>query len=114
LPEGDALCHGDFHPENVIFTARGPVIIDWSTATRGHPLGDLACTSRLFRTASLPPWAPLHAHLLLKMFRPLSQQTYVNRYLQLHGGDRRDLARWEAALSAAAVGWRTTSNAKLV
>jgi aminoglycoside phosphotransferase (APT) family kinase protein len=45
LPDGTALCHGDFHPGNVLITPRGPVIIDWETATRGHPLGDVACTS---------------------------------------------------------------------
>ncbi len=27
---GDVLCHGDIHPENVIMTADGPRLIDWS------------------------------------------------------------------------------------
>src|SRR5262249_38087316 len=42
LPDGSTLCHGDFHPANVLITPRGPVVIDWDTATRGHPLGDVA------------------------------------------------------------------------
>ena len=30
LPPGDALCHGDLHPANVIMTAEGPRLIDWT------------------------------------------------------------------------------------
>lgn len=45
LPDGDALCHGDFHPDNVIVTARGPVVIDWVDASVGNPIADVARTS---------------------------------------------------------------------
>ena len=30
LPPGDGLCHGDLHPGNVIMTAEGPRLIDWT------------------------------------------------------------------------------------
>ena len=29
LPDGSAVCHGDYHPDNILMPARGPVIIDW-------------------------------------------------------------------------------------
>ncbi len=32
LPEQDVLCHGDLHPGNVVMTAEGPRLIDWSAA----------------------------------------------------------------------------------
>src|SRR5215469_18927523 len=35
LSDGQMLCHGDFHPENVLHTRAGPVTIDWFTATSG-------------------------------------------------------------------------------
>jgi hypothetical protein len=35
------LVHGDFHPENVLLTDDGPVIIDWSDAAVAHPLVDV-------------------------------------------------------------------------
>jgi aminoglycoside phosphotransferase (APT) family kinase protein len=38
------LCHGDLHPDNVILTARGPMVIDWFDASRGDPLADIART----------------------------------------------------------------------
>jgi aminoglycoside phosphotransferase (APT) family kinase protein len=41
LPNGNVICHGDFHPKNVLITTEGPVIIDWADATLGHPLADV-------------------------------------------------------------------------
>jgi Ser/Thr protein kinase RdoA (MazF antagonist) len=41
LPPGDGLCHGDFHPGNVIMTAEGPRLIDWTFTRRAGPALDL-------------------------------------------------------------------------
>jgi len=43
LTPGDGLCHGDLHPDNVIMTAGGPRIIDWTGAIRAPAALDLAC-----------------------------------------------------------------------
>jgi len=43
LAPGDGLCHGDLHSGNVIMTANGPRIIDWTGALGGPPVLDLAC-----------------------------------------------------------------------
>src|SRR6185369_3164116 len=51
LPEGEALCHGDFHPENVLLSAAGPVVNEWNHGNRGHPIGDVTNTSVLFEVA---------------------------------------------------------------
>ena len=42
LPPGDGLCHGDLHPGNVIMTADGPRLIDWTGAMRAAAGLDLA------------------------------------------------------------------------
>ena len=88
LPEGETICHGDFHPENVLLTNGGPIIIDWDSATRGHPLGDVACTSFLFQKAKLPAWTPFHMHLLLKICRKLLHETYLKHYVKMCPGTR--------------------------
>lgn len=44
LSDGDALCHGDLHPDNVMITSKGPIIIDWCLAAQGNPLADVANT----------------------------------------------------------------------
>jgi Ser/Thr protein kinase RdoA (MazF antagonist) len=41
LPEGDALCHCDLHPGNVLITAEGPKIIDWVCAVRAPGIVDI-------------------------------------------------------------------------
>jgi aminoglycoside phosphotransferase (APT) family kinase protein len=41
---GDALLHLDLHPDNVLVTTRGPVVIDWANAARGHWADDVAQT----------------------------------------------------------------------
>ena len=37
-----ALCHFDFHADNVMLTNTGPVVIDWERACQGRPAADFA------------------------------------------------------------------------
>ncbi len=41
------LCHGDFHPKNIVMSKRGLVVVDWFDACRGNPCGDIARASLL-------------------------------------------------------------------
>ena len=41
LPTGGGLCHCDLSPGNVIMTAKGPRLVDWSFAMRGPAALDL-------------------------------------------------------------------------
>jgi Ser/Thr protein kinase RdoA (MazF antagonist) len=43
LRPGDELCHADLHPGNVIMTADGPRLVDWTGAVRAPAAFDLAC-----------------------------------------------------------------------
>jgi uncharacterized protein (TIGR02172 family) len=110
LPDGTALCHGDFHPGNVLLTHRGPVVIDWGSGSRGDPIGDVACTSCLMRTASLPPWTPGYMHLVLRCLRSTMHRFYLNRYFRLHTGTPRQVEVWQAPLAVAARSWRIPSD----
>lgn len=101
LPEGDSLCHGDFHPENVLMTARGPVVIDWTDATIGNPLADVARTSLLLQSSTLPPEMPASTRLLLKAIRSRFHSIYLKRYLQLRPASRAELAAWRLPVAAA-------------
>jgi|SRR5579884_13349 len=42
--DGDRLLHLDLHPANVILSADGPVVVDWTNARRGEPAFDVAMT----------------------------------------------------------------------
>jgi aminoglycoside phosphotransferase (APT) family kinase protein len=42
--EGQRLLHLDLHPENVLRSSSGPVVIDWTNARGGEPALDVALT----------------------------------------------------------------------
>jgi thiamine kinase len=99
LPDGSAICHGDFHPDNVLVTSDGPVIIDWDNATSGNPLADVARTSLLFRTgAPLPGRA---SRLLVESLRSLAHRTYLRRYRQARPFRQEELDAWLLPIAAA-------------
>ena len=99
LPDGSAVCHGDFHPENIIMSSRGPVIIDWLDATQGNPVADVARTSLLFQTSELPPSSA--GRWLVNWTRRLFYSTYLKRYLQLRPASGEQIAAWQLPVAAA-------------
>jgi uncharacterized protein (TIGR02172 family) len=105
LPPGDTLCHGDFHPANILYTAKGPIIIDWSTGTRGDPIGDVARTSSLIRRVEIPEGTAAHLRILMHCFRKIIHDVYLKRYFQLRPGSRSELAAWEPAQKAGIAAW---------
>jgi aminoglycoside phosphotransferase (APT) family kinase protein len=84
LPEGDRLCHGDFHPFNVMGTGEASVIIDWLDATQGAPEAD-ACRSYLLLLHNVPDTAP----------------AYLDAYMRLSGRSREAILAWLPVLAAA-------------
>jgi aminoglycoside phosphotransferase (APT) family kinase protein len=112
LPDGDALCHGDFHPDNVIMTARGLIIIDWMTAVRGNPLADVARTSLLLRLGALPPGT--RGKWIIDAARRLYHAVYLRRYLQLHPASREDIAAWQMPVAAARLVENVPENPQLL
>jgi aminoglycoside phosphotransferase (APT) family kinase protein len=52
--EGNRLVHLDLHPENVLLSQRGPVVIDWTNARGGDPALDVALTWVICSTAAGP------------------------------------------------------------
>ncbi|MFG2058189.1 phosphotransferase [Micromonospora sp. NPDC048930] len=61
------ILHLDLHPENVLLTSAGPVVIDWTNATEGPPELDRAMTALLVAEVAVDPSLPLSgaAHALL-------------------------------------------------
>jgi len=54
ISDGNRLVHLDLHPMNVILTASGPVVIDWTNAARGGALDDVAMTIVLLTCPRMP------------------------------------------------------------
>lgn len=51
--DGDSILHLDLHPDNVMLTDRGPVIIDWSNVAVGEPLADVLNSWMIMVTSSV-------------------------------------------------------------
>jgi aminoglycoside phosphotransferase (APT) family kinase protein len=52
--DGAALLHLDLHPENVLLTCSGPVVIDWTNAARGPAEVDVADTWLVISAGDAP------------------------------------------------------------
>jgi hypothetical protein len=83
LPDGNALCHFDFHPDQVLMTKQGPIILDWITAHQGHPLADVARTIILLKIGQVPYGGRL-MHTIINLWRKLFIESYLSRYFELH------------------------------
>ena len=99
LSDADTLCHGDYHPGNIILTRNGPVVIDWMTACSGCRWADVARTSLLL-TIGPKGAANLVSPLLLFAIR-FFHRMYLNRYLESVPDEGKELTRWAPVISAA-------------
>jgi len=104
LPASQVLCHGDYHPDNVLMTRNGPIIIDWGGASSGHPLADVARTALLLQIGELPS-SPLNRWMLASA-RAFVQRAYVRRYLRLGHASAEELAPWRLPIAVARLGER--------
>ena len=100
LPDGNNVCHGDFHPGNIIETVAGPRVIDWTAVTRGDPLADVARTLLLARAGELPPGTPLLVRRLITVGRRVLLWGYLREYRRLHPFEPKDLVAWEVVNAA--------------
>src|SRR5439155_3508787 len=97
LPDGDALCHGDFHPGQLMASGDRYAAFDWSGAKRGDPLFDYARTRVLLSIGEPPPGTQLSLKLLAKIGRRVLLSSYARSY-ERHSAERVDKARvrrWE-------------------
>jgi Ser/Thr protein kinase RdoA (MazF antagonist) len=101
LPDGDVVCHGDYHPDNLIDSARGPIVIDWMTATRGNPTADVARTVLLFRVGVLPEGMPAGKRIATGLFRRAFLAAYLRAYRAKWPLSDEEIAVWFPVLAAA-------------
>jgi len=77
-PAGARIVHLDLHPENVLLTARGPVVIDWCNVRPGDPDLDTAMSALIMAQVTL--WD-----------HPMRDQarTFLDAFLAVAPGDPR-------------------------
>jgi uncharacterized protein (TIGR02172 family) len=99
LPDGESLCHGDYHPGNIILTGNGPLVIDWMTACSGCHWADVARTGLLLTIG--PKGAANLVNPLLLFAIQFFHRMYLNRYLEAVPDQGNELKRWSPVIAAA-------------
>jgi aminoglycoside phosphotransferase (APT) family kinase protein len=102
VASGDVVLHLDLHPQNVMLTDDGPVVIDWSNARRGPGAADVADVWVVLACLGREPGSPssLGARLqaaVIDRVEPLVRRRLLDAFL---AGTDRTAAR--ALLGAAA------------
>ena len=84
LPEGGRLCHGEFHPSNILGCPGHETLVDWLDASCGDPAADV-CRSYVVMRPSAPEFA----------------SAYVDAYARLGGESRERIFQWLPFVAAA-------------
>ena len=104
LDNGGSVCHGDFHPDNVILSDRGPVVIDWGPATAGTPAADVAWTVYLFRHGGHPPGMSRWQRGILSALRRMFLAVYRRAYLRGAVFSWNEVKKWGPVIAAIRLG----------
>lgn len=80
----DNLCHGDFHPLNVLYDGKKHWIIDWVDASAGDPLAD-ACRT----------------YLIFKQYITRTAGMYLRTFCKEANAKQEDVLAWLPVITAA-------------
>lgn len=101
LPEGSFVCHGDYHPGNIIKNYDQYIILDWMTAVAGQPSYDVARTILLLQDASIPEEVPAFIKFVMNLVRKQIANSYLKQYMKLSGISREEIDAWRLPIIAA-------------
>lgn len=100
LPEGDKLCHFDFHPGNVMLHGEHFTIIDWMTACTGDPNADVARTCLLLRYGELQQGDDVIKKAMLIIAKYIGS-VYLKAYLKAADVSKEEVEQWILPVAAA-------------
>ena len=98
LPDGQAVCHGDLHPRNVLMSPQGPVMIDLLASSRGNPAADVARSLLVMMAGH--DWDTARVRNLRRQFRT----AYLHRYCFSMRIWPEEVHRWRVPQAAARLG----------
>ncbi|UCC93228.1 MAG: phosphotransferase [Thermoplasmata archaeon] len=98
LPDGDAVCHGDLHPRNLMMTPYGTAVIDWQMACKGNPHADVARSLLVMEAGQ--GWDSTRIRQLRRTFR----SSYLHKYCFAAMTWPEEVYLWRAPVAAARLG----------
>lgn len=100
LPDGNKLCHFDFHPGNILYRGNYPVIIDWMTACTGNPNADVARTILMMRMGEMIDINPFVRAVLHIATKKIGYE-YLKEYMRISGVSEHEVQSWILPVAAA-------------
>lgn len=100
LPDGNDLCHFDFHPGNIMLEDNKAIFIDWMTACKGDVCADVArtCIMLKYGEAAHTPWI---MRKIISFFQQHIYKVYLKEYLRISNKSIEDINQWELPIAAA-------------
>ena len=98
LPDGEAVCHGDLHPRNLLMAPYGTAIIDWQMASSGNPHADVARSLLVMEAGG--EWDSARVRQLRRTFR----SSYLHKYCFAAMTWPEEVYLWRAPVAAARLG----------
>jgi aminoglycoside phosphotransferase (APT) family kinase protein len=89
-----SICHGDFHPLNVVVNGDEASVIDWTDAGVGDRHGDIARTALLFELAAVAA-SNAAERLALRAAGPRLRRAYMRAYAKELTLDAQRVELWE-------------------
>lgn len=100
LPDGDCLCHSDFHPDNVLCNEIGDYIIDWADCCSGNACADVARTILTLKAAEISEDISKFKRAIIKIIRNRFCDIYTREYLKISGKNIKQIDEWQVAVAA--------------
>jgi uncharacterized protein (TIGR02172 family) len=101
LPDGDSICHGDFHFNNILVQNKELVAVDWNSAYTGNPLGDVARTLLMLNSKKVLSGIPDIKSTPSEYSNWLTYQSYLKEYMRLSKVKFEDIDAWILPVAAA-------------
>ena len=89
------ICHGDFHPINILIDDDRYFVIDWVLATQGNPEADVAGTYLITSVYSTNKGDKTFFEFIVDALGgKLIAEIYLKEYIRITKMDRKKILRW--------------------
>ncbi len=100
LPDGKQVCHGDYHPDNILISMHGKFVIDWAVSAAGSPLADLARSLLILQYGGFPEKVTKRMYFAERIKRRMIAQYYIYLYKKHSPFKRESFQQWLLPVAA--------------
>lgn len=94
LPRGNDICHGDFHPGNIMKSKGQYYVIDWFGATCGKKLSDIAHTYVILKNTPKIPGMSKFQNFIIGRSSSIISSRYLSICAKLEPFDWSEFSKW--------------------